>query len=82
MYAMEPLKPLFFRPREDLGSYFGGEKEPDAPLRAVVGVAACDLAALAILDWVFLGGDIGDPYYEALRRATVRAARPPWPARG
>jgi len=68
---VEPLKSLFLRPREDLGTYFGGEKEPQAVARAVVGVTACDLAALGILDWVFLEGEGVDPYYEALRRETL-----------
>jgi len=69
--SVEPVKSLFFRPREDLGVYFGQEKEPEAGKRAVVGVTACDLAALKVLDWVFLEGGVIDPYYEALRNNTV-----------
>jgi len=70
----EPLKCLFFRAREDLGSCFGAENGPAAPKRAVVGVAACDLAALEVLDWVFLEGQVADPYYEAFRKNTVLIA--------
>jgi len=68
---VEPIKALLFRAREDLGPCFGGEKEPDVQPRAIVGVSACDLAALKVLDSVFLGGSVKDPYYEALRNSTV-----------
>lgn len=40
-----------------------------APARhAFIGVRACELAALAIQDNVFLGGPFADPHYEAARR--------------
>jgi sulfhydrogenase subunit beta (sulfur reductase) len=37
--------------------------------RALVGLRACDLAAIAYLDKVFREGDFADPFYEARRRA-------------
>ena len=43
--------------------------EPERPL-AVIGVRGCDLAALAIQDRVFLGGEFRDPLYAA-RRASL-----------
>ena len=65
--TVEPLKALLFGPRYDLGDCF----EPDTPAaagkRAVLGVAACDLAALDVLDHVFLGGDYVDPGYQTAR---------------
>lgn len=49
------------------------EPEPAAPL-ALVGVRACDLAAIAVQDRVFLGGEHPDPVYRARReRAFVVA---------
>jgi sulfhydrogenase subunit beta (sulfur reductase) len=72
--TVEPLKGFFFRARDDLGSCFGDDKGPSAPQRAIVGVAACDLAALEVLDWVFLEGKVADPYYEAFRKNTVLIA--------
>ena len=41
------------------------------PRVAVLGARACDLAALAVQDRVFLGGDVRDPSYEARRAALV-----------
>jgi sulfhydrogenase subunit beta (sulfur reductase) len=67
----EPLKSLFFRPREALGRYFAEDAAPERPPRAVIGVAACDLSALQVLDWVFLEGAAIDPYYQALRENTA-----------
>lgn len=69
--ALDPLKSLFFRPRQDLGDYFGPAQTPSPAQRAVVGATACDLASLRILDYVFLEGEFVDPYYEALRRNTL-----------
>lgn len=65
--AVDPLKGLFFRARQDLGDCFG-PGEPDAESSyAVVGVSACDLAALRVLDYVFLEGPFVDPYYKTVR---------------
>jgi len=69
--AVEPLKVLFLRAREDLGDAFGEGQPGQCPPRAVLGVTACDLAALKILDSVFLGGTLVDPFYEARRKNTL-----------
>lgn len=69
--AVEPLKAVFFPAREDLGGYFGPEREISVPRRAIIGVSHCDLSALQVLDHVFLGGDFRDPHYEAARENTV-----------
>ncbi|MFP4029247.1 MAG: 4Fe-4S dicluster domain-containing protein [Candidatus Brocadiia bacterium] len=69
--SIEPPKPLFFRTRENLGSYLGDDGTPESEPRALVGATACDLAALKMLDWVFLEGDVVDPYYETLRDSTL-----------
>jgi ferredoxin len=69
------LKPLLFPPREPLWRSFrdgAGGLRFEAPERAasavaVVGVRACDIAALALLDAHFLGGHAPDPAYAARR---------------
>ncbi len=71
----QALKPLTFAPREAL---WYARVEPDGNLRfreaaaddeplAVLGVRACDLAALALQDQHFLQAQ-PDPYYNARRR--------------
>ncbi len=71
----QALKPLLFPPREVLWRAVqdegGGLRfepiERTAPAIAVIGVRACDLAALALLDAHFLGGPAPDPGYAARR---------------
>lgn len=65
--AVEPLKALFFRARQDIGSYFAADLEQQDKPRVVIGAKACDLASLRILDHVFLEGDFQDPDYKASR---------------
>ncbi len=69
------LKPFLFSPREPLwraqSTETGFEVEPLLPQSkpiAFLGARACDLAALAIQDRVFLGGPYVDPYYGARGR--------------
>jgi ferredoxin len=69
------LKPFFFAPqealvelrREPLGFYVS-EVAPSAPRLAFVGVRACDLAAIAIQDRVFLHDRFLDTHYQARRK--------------
>jgi len=68
------LKPFFFAPRETLlevtreGRGFKvQETPPDAPRLAILGVRACDLAALAIQDRIFLHDAFRDTHYAARR---------------
>jgi ferredoxin len=71
----QALKPGLFAPRETL---WRAERDGDGRLRfrevlpavapvAVIGVRACDLAALRIQDRIFLQGSHPDPYYAARR---------------
>jgi ferredoxin len=71
----QALKPLLFAPREPLWRVVRGD---DGALRfgevpqavgpvAVIGVRACDLAALALQDRHFLQGGHADPYYARRR---------------
>lgn len=71
----QALKPLLFAPREILwraerrpdGSLAFSADLPDAKPLAVIGVRACDLAALALQDQHFLHGAYPDPYYARRR---------------
>jgi len=65
--AVEPLKALLFSARQDIGPYFASDTESPATPQVIVGAKACDLAALRILDHVFLEGDFQDPDYKARR---------------
>jgi len=68
--TVEPLKSFFFPVRETLGDIFARGSEPTVTPRAIVGVKACDLRSLRVLDYVFLEGDYEDPYYWAHRDST------------
>jgi ferredoxin len=72
----QALKPFLFAPREVL---WRAQRGPDGRIAftdppgtfvpmAVIGVRACDLAALALQDAHFLEGQNLDPYYAARRR--------------
>lgn len=74
----QALKPLVFRPRDRLwtswypsngGVHFGAAIDPPRPT-AVIGVRACDLAALALQDQHFLKEPYADEVYRA-RRASL-----------
>jgi sulfhydrogenase subunit beta (sulfur reductase) len=72
----QALKPLTFAPRENMwraerdanGRIRFAATVPVSPPLAVIGVRACDLAALRIQDKVFLQGPHPDPYYAARRQ--------------
>ncbi len=69
------LKPLVFSPREKIwsvsqnadGSLAFEAAKPKAQPTAVLGVRACDAAALALLDKHYLQGDNPDPFYQSRR---------------
>jgi len=75
------LKPLFFAPQEALleirraGKKFKvDEVAPSAPRLAILGVRACDLAALAIQDRIFLRDRFRDTHYERRRQDVLLVA--------
>ena len=78
----QALKPLVFKPREtlwraqrdDAGQLAFHTELPAPPLTAVIGVRACDLAALDLQDRHFLNGDIRDPHYAARREKLLLIA--------
>lgn len=70
------LKNFLFPPRETIGRFLREdgtwrqvEEIPAEPPLAVIGVRGCDLAALAIQDRVFLGGEAVDPGYRRRRES-------------
>ncbi|MGF1642739.1 MAG: 4Fe-4S dicluster domain-containing protein [Thiotrichales bacterium] len=77
----QSLKPMLFKPRENLwrctreanGTLTFSEAKPESTLRAVIGVRACDLAALVLQDRHFLG-NLRDPYYAAQRKSLFTVA--------
>jgi len=78
----QALKPFLFAPREtvwrvrrDATGALGFEAtEPDDRALAVIGVRACDLAALALQDAHFLRGAFPDPYYARRRERLLLVA--------
>jgi sulfhydrogenase subunit beta (sulfur reductase) len=69
------LKPFFFAPEETLielrreaKSFQVNEVVPDAARFAFIGVRACDLAAIAIQDRIFMHDRFCDTHYEARRK--------------
>lgn len=77
----QALKPLLFAPKEPLwrisrkadGYVVEAIETPQRPL-AVIGVRACDLAALRIQDQHFLGGPYPDPHYAGRREGMLLIA--------
>ena len=74
-HGPQGLKPLSFAVEEALWSESRSETGelkiksnlPDIGPTAVLGIRACDLAALSIQDRHFLGGEYPDPHYQARR---------------
>jgi ferredoxin len=69
------IKPLLFRPRETLWSCVRNEDgklqfTPETAVAerlAIIGIRACDIAALYLQDKHFLAGEHPDPHYQAQR---------------
>jgi formate hydrogenlyase subunit 6/NADH:ubiquinone oxidoreductase subunit I len=75
------LKPFFFAPEEPLievrregRGFTAAEIAPNAPRLAFIGVRACDLAALAVQDRIFLYDRFHDTHYAARRKDALMVA--------
>jgi ferredoxin len=68
--AIESLKSFLFSGRETVAR-FPGTVAPASRPRALVGLKACDLAALPVLDYIFLQGNCADPFYRQAREETL-----------
>jgi sulfhydrogenase subunit beta (sulfur reductase) len=68
----EPLKVFLFeaRKRVSTGYQHADSTETERP-RCIVGVKACDLKSLKILDGVFIDEDFTDPFYAVSRRENL-----------
>lgn len=77
----QALKPLLFAPAEPLWRASRTDRGfaveavlPETHPLAVIGARACDLAALAIQDRIFLHGEHPDPYYASRREGLFLVA--------
>lgn len=61
-----PLKSFFLPVKENVV-----KESPEAPRRMILGIPSCDLAALDILDSIYLEEPYIDPYYRQKRENTV-----------
>ncbi len=69
--AIEPIRAYLVYYKELACGYFETEApEARQKPRALMGVKNCDLFALKVLDYVFLGGDEPDPLYKQRREST------------
>lgn len=71
-YASPKL--LLFPVAEKVAAYSvagASEVRMEQPTRVLLGMRQCDLAAIHMLDLVFLEGDYVDPFYKARRDSTV-----------
>jgi len=71
--SLDAFKCLFFPVRRNLGAPFISEIEPakaSKPL-VILGLKACDLKALRVLDYVFLGGEEKEEGYEQARTSAL-----------
>jgi len=64
--SVQPLKSFFHLYAEDVSKL---QNKPGK--RIIIGVKACDLKALAVLDKMFLEGDYIDPFYKEKRDNTI-----------
>ncbi len=66
-YTFAPQETLWEARRDNLGRIRFTQTLPQPRKTAIIGVRACDLAALAIQDQHFLQGEHVDPYYKVRR---------------
>ena len=74
--AVESAKSFLFPAKERVTVYPGGPSEPETDLsddapQMLLGVRACDLLAIEILDRVLREGDFTDPFYTQRRNCTL-----------
>lgn len=73
-YLFPPRQTLFSVQRQADGGLNFTPAPLDTPKRAFIGVRACELAAIAVQDRVFTGGEHVDPAYAARREAVLLVA--------
>ena len=77
----QALKPLLFKPQQTLWTCHADDNQlsfkphtPEAESIAVIGLRACDLAALALQDKHFIQGNYQDTFYKAQREKMLLIA--------
>ena len=71
--SVEPTRAFFTQYKEEICAYFDNsdvKEKKERPL-ALCGVKNCDIFALKIQDFVFLGGDEQDPVYKKRRESAL-----------
>jgi len=71
--CIEPTRAFFTQYKEELCTYFAetSTKEKKERPQALCGIKNCDLFALKVQDYVFLGGAEPDPIYKTRRENTL-----------
>lgn len=69
--CVQSLKSVLFESRLEVSADLAGESGAAPAGQVVLGVKECDLHGLAVLDHVFLGGSIKDPFYQQNRDRTL-----------
>ena len=67
--SIDPIKIFFFLAKEKVTN--SEEQAAESKKRVIIGLKSCDIAALSILDKVFLSGDFIDPFYQEKRENTI-----------
>jgi len=67
--SIDPIKIFFFLAKEKVTN--SEEQAAESKKRVIISLKSCDLAALSILDKVFLSGDFIDPFYQEKRENTI-----------
>ncbi len=66
--CIEPARTYFSPPKENLGNYFkDAQSQNNAKPLAICGLKNCDIFSLKIQDFVFLGGNEPDSFYQSRR---------------
>ncbi|MBU0630044.1 MAG: 4Fe-4S dicluster domain-containing protein [Candidatus Margulisbacteria bacterium] len=69
--TVEPGKGYFFKTTELVARYFSGEAHISAGPLVLLGLRACDLEGVSVLDRVFGEGEFQDPFYQVNREKTI-----------
>jgi sulfhydrogenase subunit beta (sulfur reductase) len=68
----QPLKSFFYPPQQKIADYPAeNDKIPEYTPKTIIGVKACDVAALKIIDRVYGQGDYPDPSYVKARNENI-----------
>ena len=68
----QSLKSFFYPPQQKIADYPAvNDKIPEYTPKAIIGVKACDVAALKIIDRVYGQGDYPDPSYLRARNKNI-----------